>query len=124
MDPFSRVRAAKYALADSPAAYHDLGRRLIKQFAVSSPLESRKISYGGFDPVGRERSRTELKDGAGAGTTTSWTYDALGRLATAQKTGGAAPLNQAFTYDPLGNLSKVTNTPSSALNATLTYSST
>ncbi|MGH9889637.1 MAG: hypothetical protein ACREBE_29165, partial [bacterium] len=52
IDPFGRVRAAKYALADYTAEYDDFGRRLMKQVAVSSFHGSRKISYGDFDPVG------------------------------------------------------------------------
>lgn len=126
IDPFGRVRAAKYGLADYTADYDDVGRRLMKQVAVSSTLGSRKISYGTFDPVGRERSRTELKNGSGTSTSTSWSYDALGRLSKAEKTSGASTLlNQAFTYDPIGNLLTVTHTGTeSGINATLSYSAT
>jgi len=36
----------------------------MKKVAVDSPTGSRSISYAGFDPVGRERSRTETKTDA------------------------------------------------------------
>jgi YD repeat-containing protein len=92
------------------ASYADVGRRLLTQVTVSSPSGSRAFTYQGFDPVGRERSRVEVKNGATTGATTNWTYDALGRLASALTTSGATTtLNQQLTYDPLGNLQTLSN---------------
>ena len=69
---------------------------------------SRAIAFQGFDPVGRERSRTETRNG-GAGVTTNHVYDVLGRLSSSVQTGGTAPFNQQFTYDSLGNILSITN---------------
>jgi RHS repeat-associated protein len=126
IDPFGRVRNAQYGPATYTADYADVGRRLLNKVAVASPLGSRSISYSGFDPVGRERSRTEIKDDQGSGATTTWTYDALGRLSSAVQTGSATTnFNQQFTYDPLGNLLKIANTGTpGATDTTLSYSTT
>ena len=70
------------ALATYTADYADVGRRLMRQVSVASSLESRKISFAGFDPVGRERSRTEIKNNTGSGPRTDWTYDAIVRLSS------------------------------------------
>jgi RHS repeat-associated protein len=127
IDPLGRVRKAQYGLATYTADYADVGRRLMKKVAVSSPAGSRSISYAGFDPLSRERSRTEIKNDTGSSattTSTTWTYDAIGRLSSAVQTGIATGFNQQFTYDPLGNLLKVTDTGASATNTTLTYATT
>jgi hypothetical protein len=100
-DPLGRVRKAQYGLATYTADYAELGRRLLKKVAVASPAGSRSISYAGFDPVGRERSRTEVKSGSAGSATTNWTYDAIGRLSSAVQSGSATDFNQQFTYDPL-----------------------
>jgi RHS repeat-associated protein len=94
------------------------------QVTVSSPLGSRAITYQAYDPVGRGRSRREVKDGSATGVTTSFAYDALGRLSTAsQATATATVWRQQFTYDDLGNLLGLTNTAgsSSAAKTTLSY---
>jgi RHS repeat-associated protein len=125
IDPFGRVRQAQYGAATYAATYADVGRRLMSQVAVSSQLDSRSISFAPFDPVGRERSRSETKSGTPGTATTNWTYDALGRLSTAVQTRGTSTLfNQQFTYDPLGNLLSINNTGAPATNTTLTYSTT
>jgi RHS repeat-associated protein len=126
IDPFGRLRQAQYSATSYSASYADLGRRLLTRVNVSSPSGSRVIDYGGFDPLGRERSRTETRGGTGGSTTTNWTYDALGRLSAAVKTSGTTTVfNQAFTYDPLGNLLTVTNTGTpGVVNTTLSYSTT
>jgi RHS repeat-associated protein len=98
------------------------------QVAVSSPLGSRSISYDddSFDPIGRERSRTETRSGTSGDATTNWTYDALGRLSSAVQTRGTTAIfNQQFTYDPLGNLLTLNHTgTASATNTRLRYSTT
>jgi RHS repeat-associated protein len=125
IDPFGRVRQAQRGAATYAATYADVGRRLMSQVTVSSPLGSRSISFAGFDPVGRERGRTETKSNTSGSATTNWTYDALGRLSTAVATRGSTPIfNQQFTYDPLGNLLSINNIGGGATNTTLTYSTT
>src|SRR5262245_15328189 len=95
--------------------------------AVASSAGSRSISYAGFDPVGRERSRTEteIKNGTSTSAATTWTYDELGRLSSAVRHRGLTTvLNQQFTYDPLGNLLGLSNsvTGPDASFTTMTYS--
>jgi RHS repeat-associated protein len=123
IDPFGRVRQAKYGQADYAASYADVGRRLLNQVIVSSPSGSRAFTYQGFDPVGRERSRVEVKNGASTGATTAWSYDALGRLSSALTTSGATTmLSQQFTYDPLGNVLAMTNSGGAeTTNTALSY---
>lgn len=123
IDPFGRVREAQYGATSYTANYADVGRRLLSQVAVASMAGSRQIAFQGFDPMGRERSRTETKNDAETSTTT-YTYDALGRLSSAVKTAGTTTaFNQQFTYDPLGNLLSQTDTSGApgATNTTLTY---
>jgi RHS repeat-associated protein len=123
IDPFGRIRAATYGQASLAASYADVGRRLMSDVTVTSPHGSRKISYHGFDPVGRERSRTELKNGA-VGTTTTSVYDALGRLSSSVQTEDATSVfNQQYSYDPLGNLLSLSNTGGTqgTSSTTLTY---
>jgi RHS repeat-associated protein len=129
-DPWGRVRQAHYGPTSYAASYADIGRRLLNQVTVSSPLGSRSISYQNLDPVGRERSRTETKAGFGPGafpsSTTSSTYDVLGRLSSALQTSGTTTLfNQQFTYDALGNMLGIvnTNTPG-AVDRKLSYLAT
>lgn len=108
VDPFGRLRQGQYGQAGYAASYAELGRRLMNQVTVSSSFGSRAITYQGFDPVGRERSRVEARDGNA--TTSSFAYDALGRLSSLVKTTGTtAVLQQQFTYDPLGNLLTLTS---------------
>lgn len=105
IDPFGRVRKATYGdKATYAATYDDLGRRLMKEVTVSSALGARRIIYEGYDPLGRELARREIKDGAASGPQTNVAYDSLGRLSTATKTEDAAKLvNWQFIYDALGN---------------------
>jgi len=108
LDPWGRIRQARFGNTAFSANFQDTGRRLLQDVTVSSvvsPTVSRKISVAKLDPVGREMSRVEIKNGAATGTTTTYTYDALGRLATAQQNQAATVvLNRAFGYDPLGNV--------------------
>jgi len=109
------------------ASYADFGRRLLTQVTVSSSLGSRSISFQNLDPVGRERSRTETKVGFGPGglpgSTTSSTYDALGRLSSSAQTSGTTTVfNQQFTYDALGNTLGIANAGTSgAADKRLSY---
>src|SRR5262249_48635477 len=113
-----------YGQATYDATYADIGRRLLSQVSVSSSLGSRSISFQNLDPIGRERGRTEVKNGdTASGATTTWAYDALGRLSTALQTRGSTSVfNQQFTYDPLGNLLGIANIGGST--TTMTYSTT
>src|SRR5262249_19760657 len=81
-------------------------------------------SYQNLDPVGRERGRTETKNGDTANAaTTTWAYDAFGRLSSANQTRGTTTVsNQQFTYDPLGNLLTLVNV--GGTTTTMSYSTT
>jgi RHS repeat-associated protein len=125
IDPFGRVRQAQYGQATFTASYADVGRRLLNQVTVSSLSGSRSIAFQSFDPVDRERGRTETKDGTS--TTTTQAYDALGRLSSSvQTTGTTAVSNQQFAYDPLGNLLSQIDTAGGpgAIHTALSYSDT
>jgi RHS repeat-associated protein len=126
IDPFGRVREAHYGEATFVADYADVGRRLLNQVSIASAHGARTITFEGYDPVGRERSRLEVKQGDAIGTRTATTtsvYDALGRLSSARQTaGGATVFDQQFTYDPLGNILGIVG--SSVDPTTLTYSQT
>jgi RHS repeat-associated protein len=103
IDPFGRVRNAKYGgKTDYTATYPDSGRRLMNELTVSSVLGARRIMYLDYDPLGRERMRREIKDAAATGPETNFIYDALGRLSAARRIGGATDV-RTFGYDPLGN---------------------
>ena len=106
IDPFGRVRQARYGgTTDYAARYADGGRRLLTEVDVTSAHGARRLRFLGYDPVGRERSRREITDGAASGLQTDVAYDALGRLAAAVQTDGATTrFHQQFTYDALGNL--------------------
>lgn len=108
IDALGRVRQAHYGEATYNATYADVGRRLISQASVTSASGSRVIAYTGFDPLGRERARTETRNN-GAPSTTTFAYDFLGRLASATSSGAALPFDQRFTYDPLGNITSLSN---------------
>jgi len=91
---------------------------------VSSPLGARALSFPSYDPLGRERSRSEVKNGSGSVVTTTSNYDPLGRLSHAVQVAGTRTLfDQRFTYDPLGNILNISDTPagSSATTTTLSY---
>ena len=84
IDPFGRVRKAFYGgNTVYHAVYADEGRRLMKEATVESSFGSRRVIFLEFDPLGRELSRREIKDGAASGPKTNVSYDALGRLVTA-----------------------------------------
>ena len=117
IDPLGRIRQAQYGLATYTASYADTGRRLLNSMKVTSPSlgSSREISYPAirgsitaYDPLGRERSRREFKNGTAAPAIVS-TYDALGRLAASSlfddQTNGLS-VQRKVTYDPLGNILK------------------
>jgi RHS repeat-associated protein len=107
IDPFGRVRQAKYgAKVDYAADYADLGRRLMKDVTVSSPLGARRIEFSMADPLEREEKRREIKDNGSAGAEINATYDQLGRLLvrTVQNPSSNKLAGQGFAYDPLGNI--------------------
>src|SRR5678815_3032907 len=123
VDAFGRVRQAQYGQTSYAATYADLGRRLLSQVSISSSQGSRSINLQNLDPVGRERGRIEVRNGDdAAGITTSYTYDALGRLTTTVQTKGRGTLlDQQFSYDSLGNVLGVANVGASNTNVTMTY---
>ena len=106
IDPFGRVRKAKYGgTVDYAAIYADSGRRLMKEVTVSSAFGSRRILYLSYDPLGREQVRREIQDGAATGPKTNIGYDTLGRLSSALRTNDTMILfSRHFTYDALGNV--------------------
>jgi len=116
IDVFGRIRTAQYGAATFTASYADTGRRLLNDIKVNGAAgTSREISFAPipntadaaitvFDPVGRERARTEFKNGIARPAVFN-TYDNLGRLsATSQLTGSVFTTQRQFTYDPLGNV--------------------
>ncbi len=125
IDSFGRVRKAFYG---GNTVYHgdyaDAGRRLMKEATVQSSFGSQQVIFLGIDPLGRELSRREIKDGAASGRKTNVSYDALGRLAVAVQTDEAATLfNWNFSYDTLGNVVELKDTLGAA-DAALSYSAT
>jgi RHS repeat-associated protein len=112
IDGLGRLREAQYGSTIYTASYADVGRRLPSDVTVSSLLAlsagggTRKISFqpaGGlasaYDPVGRERVRTETENGNPSAQPVFRTYDAIGRLASM-----SGPQPVTFQYDTLGNL--------------------
>ena len=106
IDPFGRVlKAVLGGNIAYASAYAETGRRLQKETRIDSPLGSRRLMFGSFDPNGRELSRRETANGAVTGSRTDLSYDALGRLSSAVKVdGGGTAFNWQYAYDPLGNL--------------------
>jgi len=133
IDVFGRIRNAKYGLDTYTATYADNGRRLLSDVNVTAPgsLGSRDLAFTpptgtvtAFDPMGRERVRQETRSDIAGTLTTTPSYDALGRLATATKVNGATTLsNRSYTYDALGNDLTLTDVLG-ANGATLTYLTT
>ena len=92
IDVLGRLREGQYGNTTYSAAFADTGRRLLTSWGISSTVagatRSRQISFptapgSMFDPVGRERERTELRDGDTAHAVTySSVYDALGQVTT------------------------------------------
>ena len=107
LDPFGRVRHAVYGENITYTATHaEIGRRLpLKETVQVASGGSRVITYGTYDPIGRELARREDRDGT-TGPITTNTYDVVGRLHTSVQavTGSPAQFDTSFTYDPLGNL--------------------
>jgi RHS repeat-associated core domain len=116
-DIFGRINNAQYGLARYNATFAAQGRRLLADVKVTSGAHSREISFpllngvAAYDPVGRERQRSELIDGLGPNsrppTALLRSYDALGRFNTSQdlqiSTNTIQP-DRSFAYDPLGSI--------------------
>ncbi|MBV8406415.1 MAG: RHS repeat-associated core domain-containing protein, partial [Alphaproteobacteria bacterium] len=127
IDPLGRVLGALYgANIQFEASYAPQGRRLITSAQVGSPSGSRSITFGAFDPAGRELVRTEVTDGAGGGVQSHVGYDALGRVAMANQSAVSGTLtlaNWTFGYDALGNINTLYNTVGSSFT-NLNYQTT
>ena len=124
IDALGRVRQAKYGQTTYAASYADVGRQLLTQVTVSSPLGARALNFPSYDPLGRERSRSEVKNGSGSAVTTTSNYDPLGQLSHAVQVAATRTLfDQRFTYDPLGNILSISDAAvsSSASTTTLSY---
>ncbi len=101
VDAFGRVRTAWVAKARLSAGYAEEGRRLLLEQNLETPSGVRRgVFMAGFDPVGREKGRTE-KTGT-SGDPVSYEYDALGRLSRGVRTGATA-WQRTLAYDALGN---------------------
>jgi RHS repeat-associated protein len=109
-DPLGRIRAATFGKATYAASYADVGRRLLQSVSVSSPFGSRQVAFNGYDPLGRELSRTEGTGSAFTQSTFVSAYDGLGRLASSLKRNALGTVaNRSFTYDALGNATGLTD---------------
>jgi RHS repeat-associated protein len=112
IDVLGRVRKALYpGNALYHASYANTGRQLLQDEGIESPLGSRQIIFGQFDPLGRELSRQEITNGAASGLKTANSYDALGRLRSVEQTDGAVTFNWNFAYDALGNVTMLGQNP-------------
>jgi RHS repeat-associated protein len=122
IDLFGRVRSALYGSNTKfRTSYAAEGRRLVQEARIESPSGSRTITFGTFDPVGRELSRREVKNDATDGLTTNFSYEALGRLASATRSNASGTLfNWSFAYDALGNVHALSNSVG-PVNSNLTY---
>src|SRR5262249_31479566 len=128
IDPWGRVRDATFGAASYSATYGDTGRRLMRNLPISGANgQVREFSFaapgasGSFDPIGRERSRTERRNAQT--TTVLYSYDPLGRLEEAQTQGPTSASSQLFAYDPLGNLQDIFNPDSATSSTTMAFSS-
>jgi RHS repeat-associated protein len=135
IDVFGRIRGAQYGNTTYSATYAEAGRRLLSGWTISATLagqtHSRAISFpvaSGtmFDPAGRERGRTEVRDGDTTHAVTfSNVYDALGRLKTHKRLPAShdeSEVDYDFSYDPLGNVTELFNSSENvSQNAVLKY---
>jgi RHS repeat-associated protein len=121
IDPFGRVTSASHGKTEFYAEFAADGRRLMKQASIQSPLDSRQVTFGLFDPMDRELSRQESSINSTVPSRTELSYDVFGRLATARDAiGPTRHFDWNFTYDPLGNIYKLSDNIS-ANNANLSY---
>jgi RHS repeat-associated protein len=135
-DVFGRLRKVQYAATTYATNYADTGRRQLRDVTVTTPGGggNRRISFQpvpgtagsitAFDPVGRERVRTESHADNVQPVMMS-NYDALGRLAStsARSNATTSPL-RGFAYDSLGNLVTQTNLSASSKISSLSFHST
>ena len=111
IDVFGRVIAAKYGVTDYAASYDLFGRMLMTNMSIASGTHSRHIAFPAaatetpaFDPIGRERRRTEIVDGVSPKAISN-AYDALGRINLRQvRDNGSLTSSALFGYDALGNV--------------------
>ena len=106
IDPFGRVRQAVYGETTYTGVYAETGLRLPTQATVSSASGSRAIQALAFDPLGRQRTRTETKvdDTTTATTNLTYAYDPIGQLQRATTLQNRGLLAVQYSYDPIGNL--------------------
>ncbi|MDC8016241.1 RHS repeat domain-containing protein [Tahibacter soli] len=129
VDALGRVLQAQYGAATYSASYAPGGRRVPDYVRVDGAGSAYRetgfpVVFGvpAFDPVGRERLRTERVNGAP--TDIAALYDPQGRLsASTRSVASAAMPSLSFSYDALGNLTAQTEPgqPSSANAVTLGY---
>jgi RHS repeat-associated protein len=120
LDPSGRLLRASFGSGTEYAAsYATVGRRLLKEVHLSRPGgDGRHVYFNSYDNAGRELERYENYGAAESSSTAS--YDPLGRL---RKTVGRRRGNTVdwlFNYDPLGNVTTLSDQAGTA-DATLSY---
>jgi hypothetical protein len=92
--------------------YHPIGSAFVRQVSADFELVSGTVYTISFEGQSPGVDRSALIDSvklSTASSTTSYNYDALGRLTTAAISGGAASGTTAtYTYDSAGNRQRVT----------------
>lgn len=133
IDAFGRIRDAKFGANTFTGSYAAEGRRLLSALEVASPAPlatTREILFAGtngalpsHDPLGRERTRQEVRDGGVDAPIVESSYDELGRLSGfARRTQAAGLLSSwAMYYDPLGNLIEQRDMQSTSTGAAISY---
>ncbi|MCW5800976.1 MAG: hypothetical protein KIT31_01075 [Deltaproteobacteria bacterium] len=103
-DALGRLRKAQFGnSATYTASYADTGRRLLENVEVISALGFRRLTPSSYDPIGRERARSEK--GFGRNVDITPVYDPLGRVIASLKVDGAETIDKwSFNYDALGNI--------------------
>jgi RHS repeat-associated protein len=114
-DVFGRIIQGQFDNTSLTATYAPGGRRLLTRWKVAdaTAAHSREVSLGAvtgaaYDPVGRERGRSELADGASVASD-SYAYDAIGQLGMWSRHDHGNGIDRNFNYDKLGNLLSITN---------------
>jgi RHS repeat-associated protein len=121
-DAFGRLRVASFneAQIKLTSDHADLDRRLPKASELVSDESKFALSLATYDPLTRELERIESRGALGSATT--FTYDALGRLAsTRKKIGSTLVSTEAMTYDALGNLLSQTDSAQPSHDVKLSY---
>lgn len=116
LDVLGRIRRAQFGANTLTADYAETGRRLLGSLKIESPspmATTREILFAGtngtlpaFDPLGRERTRKEVRNGEPNAAVRESGYDELGRLVSSRLrlSNGGQTAVWGMGYDALGNL--------------------